>query len=103
MQNQTNFKILVDAEQSYVQLGIESVSEQMQEKYNKNTIYILPTIQNYLKRSVERSKYEIEIAKRKNLVFGAKLVRGAYIVEETELASKNNADNPIVDCFEKTT
>lgn len=92
----------MDAEQSYVQLGIESVSEQMQEKYNRRMVYILPTIQNYLKRSVERSKYEVEIVKRKKLVFGAKLVRGAYIVEETELAAKNNVDNPIVDCFEKT-
>lgn len=52
----------------------------MQEKYNKDQVYIIPTIQNYLKRSVERTKYEVEIAKRKNLKFGAKLVRGAYIV-----------------------
>jgi proline dehydrogenase len=62
----------------------------MQEKYNKQQLYIIPTIQNYLKRSVERSQYEIDIAKKKGLKFGAKLVRGAYIVEETELAEKNN-------------
>ena len=64
---------------------------------------MVPTIQNYLKQSVERSAYEIEIAKRKNLVFGAKLVRGAYLVEETRLAEENGTENPIVDCFEKTT
>ena len=71
----------MDAEQSYVQRAIECISEQLQELYNKKTLFILPTIQNYLKASVERSAYEIEIAKRKNLVFGAKLVRGAYLVE----------------------
>ena len=49
-------------------------------KHNKNKIYILPTIQNYLKRSVARTNFEIEISKRKGLKFGAKLVRGAYIV-----------------------
>jgi hypothetical protein len=43
-------------------------------------LYIIPTIQNYLKRSVARTKYEVEIAKRKHLYFGAKLVRGAYLV-----------------------
>ncbi len=79
----------MDAEQSYVQLAIECLAEQMQGKYNKDKVYIIPTIQNYLKRSVERTKYEVEIAKRKNLKFGAKLVRGAYIVEETRIATHN--------------
>jgi len=75
------------------------MAEQMQEKYNKDKVYIIPTIQNYLKRSVERTKYEVEIAKRKNLKFGAKLVRGAYIVEETKLANEHKVDNPIVESF----
>lgn len=75
----------------------------MQEKYNKDKVYIIPTIQNYLKRSVDRTKYEVEIAKRKNIKFGAKLVRGAYIVEQTKLANENKVENPIVDSFEKTT
>jgi proline dehydrogenase len=56
--------------------------------YNKDKVYIIPTIQNYLKRSVERTKFECEIAKRKNLKFGAKLVRGAYIVEETRISNQ---------------
>jgi hypothetical protein len=56
----------------------------------------VPTIQNYLKISVERAKYEVEIAKRRNLYFGAKLVRGAYIVEETNLANKHKYENPVV-------
>ena len=47
-----NFRILVDAEQTYVQKAIESFSEQLQAKYNKEKIFILPTLQNYLKRSV---------------------------------------------------
>ena len=75
----------------------------MQEKYNKDQVYIIPTIQNYLKRSVERTKHEVEIAKRKNLKFGAKLVRGAYIVEETKIANEQKVENPIVESFEKTT
>lgn len=42
---------------------------------------MIPTIQNYLKRSVERTRFEIAFCKLKNLKFAAKLVRGAYIVE----------------------
>lgn len=56
-----------------------------------------------MKISVDRSAYEIEIAKRKKLIFGAKLVRGAYLVEESKIAEENGTENPIVDCFEKTT
>jgi len=58
----------------------------MQEQFNSNQLYIIPTIQNYLKRSLYRCEYEVNLAKRRNLIFGAKLVRGAYMVEESRLA-----------------
>ncbi len=93
----------MDAEQTYVQSAIEFIAEQMQAKYNKDKIYIIPTVQNYLKRSVERTKYEVEIAKRKGVKFAAKLVRGAYIVEETKIAKEKGVECPIVECFDKTT
>ena len=93
----------MDAEQSYVQKGIESISEQLQEEYNRHLTFIIPTIQNYLKRSVERTLFEIALAKHRNIKFGAKLVRGAYIVEETRLAKLHGYENPIVDFFTATT
>lgn len=40
-----------------MQKAIESVSEQLQERYNHTRAYIIPTIQNYLKRSVDRGMY----------------------------------------------
>ena len=94
---------MVDAEQSYTQLAIESITEQLQLKYNRKRAYILPTIQNYLKRSTIRADYEVRFCQAHNLKFGAKLVRGAYLVEETELAEKEGRENPVVDCFEDTT
>lgn len=72
---------MVDAEQSYTQRCIETISDQLQERYNKERAYIIPTIQNYLKRSIQQGTMEILTAKYKKLKFGAKLVRGAYIVE----------------------
>lgn len=47
--------------------------------------------------------YQIKLNKRKNLFFGTKLVRGAYIVEETKLAKERKYENPIVDDFDATT
>lgn len=37
------------------------------------------------------------------MFFGTKLVRGAYIVEETNLAKERKYENPIVDDFDATT
>lgn len=56
-------------------------------KFNKDRLYIIPTLQNYLKISPKRVKYELELAKRNNLYFSLKLVRGAYLVEETRIAN----------------
>ena len=75
----------------------------MQNRFNKNKSYIIPTIQNYLKRSIHRGELEIKLAKRKGIHFGAKLVRGAYLVEETRLARENDYPNPVVDNFDATT
>lgn len=52
---------------------------------------------------MERAQYEILLAKQRKFKFGAKLVRGAYLVEETRLAKQYGYENPVVDCFEKTT
>mgnify|MGYP002366483565 CR=1 FL=1 len=47
-QNKTDFRIIMDAEQSYLQKAIFNLSEQYQIKFNKDKVYIIPTLQNYL-------------------------------------------------------
>jgi proline dehydrogenase len=47
--------------------------------------------------------FEIKLAKHKKLKFGAKLVRGAYIVEETRLANTLGYENPVANSFDDTT
>lgn len=44
------------------------------------------TIQNYLKQSGFRMDYEIEKSKKFGLFIALKMVRGAYMVEESKLA-----------------
>ncbi len=74
-------KIVIDAEQSYIQDAIFSLSQQYQMRYNRDRIFLIPTLQNYLKYSVKRIDHEIAIAQRNNLYFAMKYVRGAYLVE----------------------
>ncbi|KAM3128994.1 hypothetical protein pb186bvf_018911 [Paramecium bursaria] len=93
----------VDAEQSYLQLAIDSFSQQMESKYNKEDTIVLNTFQNYLKSTGDRIDYEIEKAKQFGLPICAKMVRGAYIVEETKLSKEKNTDSPINDGFDATT
>lgn len=60
--------------------------EQMQAKYNSTKPYLITTLQNYLKIAPQRVDFELEITKRKNLFLAMKLVRGAYLVEETKVS-----------------
>lgn len=43
--------------------------------------------------------YEIEKAEKFKLNIGIKMVRGAYMVEESKLAKQQNKENPINDGY----
>ncbi len=60
------------------------------------------TFQNYLKATQDRIKYELERCKALNLPFGAKMVRGAYMVEERRLAREYAYEDPIHSTIEST-
>lgn len=63
----------------------------------------MPTLQNYIRTAPQRIHYELELARRNNLVFCVKFVRGAYLVEEKRIADANGTQCPVVDSFEQTT
>lgn len=48
-------------------------------------------------------KYELEKCKLLGMPFGIKMVRGAYVNEETRIAKEKNIENPVCDGIEKTT
>jgi len=96
-------KVLIDAEQTYLQAAIDSFTVQFSNIYNKGEIAIvLNTFQNYLKSSPERIKYEVERCKALGLPFGMKMVRGAYMVEERRLAREYSYEDPILPNIEDT-
>lgn len=60
------------------------------------------TFQNYLKATRERIDYEIEKYKKLKHIVGLKMVRGAYMTEEREIAQKQNIESPICNTKEDT-
>lgn len=83
-----NNLLLVDAEQTFMQGAIESFGQQMTHELNVGTkSTVLNGYQNYLKRTQYVMKDEVECSRTLGYNLGIKLIRGAYMVEERELAA----------------
>lgn len=85
--HERNCSLYVDAEQTYMQAAIESFGQQLTQKFNhgnKNTI--MNGYQCYLKRMPEVIRNEALTAQKLGFNLSLKLVRGAYLREEGELA-----------------
>lgn len=96
-------KLMVDAEQTYMQAAIDHLTLNLQRKYNcdgKDVIY--NTFQCYLKSSSDRVDIDLERARRENFRFACKLVRGAYMVQERKRAIDLNYPDPIHNSMEDT-
>lgn len=93
---------MVDAEQTYLQVGIDTFTEQLQMKYGQNEPIVYNTFQNYLKETSKRVEYEMRKISALKIPFGLKFVRGAYMKEENEIAQAKGIPSPICDSYEKT-
>ncbi|CAG8501178.1 14863_t:CDS:2, partial [Racocetra persica] len=108
--HQYNVKLLIDAEQSYFQPGIDYLAMGLSLKFNKltdennfqNGPIIFNTYQMYLKDSSSRLKRDYELSRRNKFVFAAKLVRGAYMANERLIAKESGYPDPIHDNLEDT-
>nr|QBK46536.1 proline dehydrogenase [Philasterides dicentrarchi] len=97
-------RIYVDAEQSYLQYFIESISVQYQLQYNKEEPMIFSTIQCYLKDSDHKLEQELQKQQEFGLKIGVKLVKGAYLNEEIKLDAKDNINEGFQatsDCYDR--
>ena len=92
-----NVKILIDAEEFSVQKAIDDLAFEMMSLFNKEKAIVYNTVQMY---RWDRMDYLESILKNKNeIIFGFKLVRGAYMEKEREIAKKSNTKSPI--CVDK--
>ncbi|CAG9322212.1 unnamed protein product [Blepharisma stoltei] len=97
-----NVSMMIDAEQTFFQAAIDSFTWTLQNEYNKNSAIVLNTIQSYLKDSENKLASYLQASKEKSLSLGIKLVRGAYMREENDIALAKGIASPIHDSKEAT-
>ena len=90
-----NVKILIDAEESWIQDAIDIVALDLMEIYNKKVHTIFLTHQCYRTGTLSKIKENFKRAKQNKFLLGIKLVRGAYMEKERERAKKYNYESPI--------
>eukprot|EP00040_Diaphanoeca_grandis_P017325 m.90170 g.90170 ORF g.90170 m.90170 type:complete len:475 (+) comp26371_c0_seq2:150-1574(+) len=89
--------LLLDAEQSNRQHALDFISSILMEKYNKHVDrpIVYNTYQMYMRGADERVTRDMEHGVAKGYTFAAKIVRGAYLIGEAEMASKLGVSNPL--------
>ena len=97
-----NVKILIDAEESWIQDSIDRVGLEMMRKYNNKSANVFITHQCYRTGTLDKIKDYLEIANKEKFYLGVKLVRGAYMEKERKRALDNNYPSPIHDTKENT-
>ena len=90
-----NVRILVDAEESWIQDSVDQLVENMMQRYNKERAIIYNTIQLYRKDRLDFLKISYGNASAKGYYLGVKLVRGAYLEKEGLRAKELGYVNPI--------
>jgi proline dehydrogenase len=88
-------RLLVDAEETWIQNPIDDLTESMMRKHNRDAIWIYNTIQMY---RVDRLAYLsrlLERSEREGFRVGVKPVRGAYMEKERARASALGLPSPI--------
>lgn len=88
-------RILVDAEETWIQQPIDNLTNSMMERYNKEDCYIFNTFQQYCVHRLDDMKKDFETAVAKGYHFGSKIVRGAYMEKERARAAEMGYPSPI--------
>tara|TARA_A100001015_G_scaffold3908_1_gene5147 strand:- start:1073 stop:2245 length:1173 start_codon:yes stop_codon:yes gene_type:complete len=91
----SNVKILIDAEEYDVQFAIDSLALEMMKKFNVSNVIVYNTIQLYRWDRIPFIISLIKKYKNSKFKFGFKLVRGAYMEKERDLALKEGYKSPI--------
>eukprot|EP01116_Phalansterium_solitarium_P021899 TRINITY_DN7026_c0_g1_i1.p1 TRINITY_DN7026_c0_g1~~TRINITY_DN7026_c0_g1_i1.p1 ORF type:complete len:603 (-),score=117.74 TRINITY_DN7026_c0_g1_i1:320-2128(-) len=89
-------RLLVDAEQSYLQPAIDYLTLEMVRKFNTRQPIVHNTYQMYLRDGVPRLEAHLDAAQRSGVFMGVKLVRGAYMVSENRLAAAAGLPSPVL-------
>ena len=97
-----NVKILIDAEEVDVQKAIDDLAIVMMRKFNKSNPVVFNTVQLYRKDRLKYMRELLKNNKNKDIQFGLKLVRGAYMEKERKIAMNKGIESPICDSKTET-
>ena len=88
-------RVLIDAEESWLQPAINILVEEMMERFNTKEAIVFTTAQMYLKDRMNYLEEIAEKAKKEGFKVGVKIVRGAYMEKEADRAEARGEENPI--------
>lgn len=95
-------RLLIDAEESWMQDAADALCEKMMEKYNTERPIVFNTLQCYRWDRLEYLKKLHKKAKTKGYKLGFKIVRGAYMEKENERAVEKGYKSPICESKKAT-
>jgi proline dehydrogenase len=93
--HQSNVRLFVDAEESWIQDTIDGMVLDMMQLFNRERAIIFNTIQFYRHDRLAFLKSSVDYAYANNYFYGVKLVRGAYMEKESQRALDMGYINPI--------
>jgi proline dehydrogenase len=94
--------VFVDAEESWIQQGVDEIVNDMMLRYNREKPIVYNTFQMYRKDRLAFLTDCFTHAQQGNYFIGAKLVRGAYMEKERARAAEKGYPSPINDSKELT-
>ena len=87
--------LYIDAEESWIQDPIDEMTIERMRRVNKKTAIIFNTYQLYRNDKLKDLKADAAKAQSEGFILGAKMVRGAYVEKENEVAKAAGNVSPI--------
>ncbi|XAR71333.1 proline dehydrogenase [Bertholletia excelsa] len=100
---EASLPLVIDAEESWIQPGIDYFTYSAAIAHNKdNNPIIYGTIQAYLKDAKERLFRVMDAAEKIGVPMGIKLVRGACLSKERQVAASLGVESPVHNTIDQT-
>jgi proline dehydrogenase len=93
--HQASIPVMIDAEESWIQLTIDRLALSMKRRYNMEKAIVYNTYQIYRHDKLASLKLDFDIARTEGFMLGVKIVRGAYMEKERKRAQENGYPSPI--------
>jgi proline dehydrogenase len=92
---QNGVPVMIDAEESWIQVTIDELALSMKRRFNKERAIVYNTYQIYRHDKLAGLKLDFDIARTEEFFLGVKIVRGAYMEKERKRAQEQGYASPI--------